>query len=110
VSKVSLWGKGTKGRDASPKTRPLMSEAKPPKGVGYTGVGTPMGGKPPEAGKGGAASGVIDPSMYNVDLHAVRAMSRYWEGKRAGPDWLHKRVEAAEDRRRAESDGMLRGS
>lgn len=110
MSKTNLLMKGTKGRDASPKTRPLMKETKPPKGVGYTGVGTPLGGKPPEAGKSQAATGTIDPSLFNVDYHAIRAFSSYMTGKRSGPDWLHKRVEAAEQKRFDEGMEMHRKS
>jgi hypothetical protein len=65
-----------------------------------------MGGVPPEAKTGrdgdrgeSGYGGVIDPATFNVDGHAVRVFSRYWEGQRAGPDWLHKRVEAAEAQR-----------
>jgi hypothetical protein len=102
--KTDLTMRGTKGRDCSPRSsqKPLMGEqtGKAPRGVGYTGVGTPLkGGKPPEAGASLAASGVIDPAMFNVDGHAIRVFSHYMEGKRAGPDWLHRRVEAAEEAR-----------
>src|SRR5262245_11647220 len=97
--------KGTPGRDCSPKRsqRSLMGEqtARAPQGVKYSGLGTPLGGAPPEAsgGAGGAASGVLDPAMFNVDGHAVRVFSRYLEGKRTGPDWLHTRIEQAERQR-----------
>lgn len=101
-----LWGKGTKGRDASPKSqqRSRMDPAKPAQGIGGTGVGTPLGGTPSSGGTG--PTGTIDPAAYNVDLHAVRVFSRYWNGKRAGPDWLHKRVEAAERKRDAEAGDL----
>ena len=41
----------------------------------------------------------MDPATFNVDGHALRQFSSFWSGKRAGPDWLHKRVDAAEQRR-----------
>lgn len=112
---TNLDMKGTKGRDCSPRAsqKPLMGEptGKAPQGVDYTGVGTPRrGGKPPEAKGSSAASGVIDPGMFNVDGHSVRAFSRYMEGKRAGPDWLHRRVEQAEDKRFDHGMDLLKGS
>lgn len=103
MSKTDLTMKGTKGRDASPRhyqQHQVLDPSKPAKRVEQTGAGTPMGGEPPEAKNGGqGAGGVIDPATFNVDGHAVRAMSSYWNAKRAGPDWLHERVEAAEDKR-----------
>lgn len=98
---TDLGMKGTAGRDCSPRShqsRSLMKVTEPPEFVEYTDAGTPVGGKPPEARPRGAG-GVIDPATYNVDNHALRVFSRYWEGKRAGPDWLHKRVEAADSAR-----------
>jgi hypothetical protein len=99
-SKPSLWGKGSKGRPASPvsQQKSLMGpgDGKAPKGAYLAGLGTTTGGKP--AG-GEEASGVMDPATFNVDHHALRQFSNYATGKRAGPDWLHKRVEAAEQRR-----------
>jgi hypothetical protein len=100
---TDLTMKGTKGRDCSPRYhqgKAVLKVAEPPQNVHLTDAGTPMGGVPPEAkGTGQGAGGVIDPGMFNVDGHAVRVFSRYWEGKRSGPDWLHKRVEAAEQKR-----------
>jgi len=98
---MDLTSKGTKGRDASPRTHQLRAwnASKAPKGIQKTGTGTPMGGKAAEAESGHAPGGVLDPAMFNVDGHAVRQFSRYMEGKRSGPDWLHKRVEDAEEKR-----------
>lgn len=87
----------------SPKSqqKSLMGpgEGKAPKGAEYAGLGTTIGGKIPENGTSDAASGTIDPATFNVDHHALRQFSSYLTGKRAGPDWLHKRVEAAEQKR-----------
>ena len=86
---TDLLMKGTKGRDCSPRAhqRKEVEPAKPAKRIGLTGAGTPMGGVPPEAKGGGeGAGGVIDPSTFNNDLHAVRQFSHYWEGKRSGPN------------------------
>jgi len=109
--RTNLVGKGTKGRDCSPRAhqqRSLMRVTEPAKNVDQTDYGTPMGGVPAEArGQGGGAGGVIDPATFNVDNHAIRQFSRYWEGKRAGPDWLHKRVEAADDARWSEASRPL---
>jgi hypothetical protein len=95
-----LWGKGTAGRKASPKSsqKSLMGpgEGKAPKGAYTAGLGTMPGGK---LAGGEEASGTIDPATFNVDHHALRQFSSYLTGKRAGPDWLHKRVEAAEAKR-----------
>lgn len=98
---TDLTMKGTAGRDCSPRShqqRGLMKITEAPEFVEQTGAGTPVGGRPPEA-KPAGAGGVIDPATFNVDNHAIRVFSRYWEGKRAGPDWLHKRVEAADTAR-----------
>ena len=98
---TDLTMKGTAGRDCSPAShqkRAVVALTEAAKGVEYTGAGTPMGGVPPEA-KGGGGTGVLDPATFNVDNHAIRTFSRYSEGKRAGPDWLHKRVEAADTAR-----------
>lgn len=95
---TDLTMRGTAGRDCSPRShqqRALVNPSDKAPFVEQTDAGTPMGGKPPEARPQGAG-GVIDPATFNVDHHAVRTFSRYWEGKRAGPDWLHKRVEAAD--------------
>lgn len=109
---TDLTMRGTAGRDCSPKShqqRSLMKLTEPPEFVEYTDAGTPVGGKPPEA-KPYGAGGVIDPATFNVDHHAIRQFSRYWEGKRAGPDWLHKRIEAADDARWREASAPLRAS
>lgn len=91
-----------------------MSPATPPKGAQYTGLGTPLGGTPPEAkgakGSGQGGTGSIDPALFNVDFHAIRVFSNYMTGKRAGPDWLHKRVEAAEQRRFDDGMDLLKRS
>lgn len=98
---TDLTMKGTAGRDCSPRShqqKTLFKPTEPAPFVEYTDAGTPVGGKPPEAKEYGAG-GVIDPATFNVDNHAIRTFSHYWEGKRAGPDWLHKRVEAADNAR-----------
>jgi hypothetical protein len=116
---TDLTMKGTKGRDCSPVAHQQRYPSKaasrdvktPPRGVAYTGVGTPIGGTPPEAsGKLSPAQGVLDPAQFNVDGHYVRALSRYWEGKRTGPDWLHQRVEEAQRRRMDVADDLQRRS
>jgi len=112
---TDLTMKGSAGRDCSPRShqsRSLMSLTKAQEGIEYTGTGTPMGGTAPEAKTGyTAGSGVLDPATFNVDGHAVRQFSRYSEGKRAGPDWLHKRVEAADNARWQEAaQPMLKAS
>ena len=111
---TDLTMKGTKGRDCSPlyhQKKQLKDMERPAKHVEQTDAGTPMGGVPPEAKGGGrGAGGVIDPAAFNVDGHAVHVFSSYWSGKRAGPDWLHKRVEAAEDARFDEAAGMRNAS
>src|SRR5262245_15469520 len=100
---TDLTMKGTAGRDCSPSShqrRALMRLSEPQKNVDQTDYGTPMGGVPAEAkGTGHGAGGVIDPATFNLDLHSVRMFSRYSEGKRSGPDWLHQRVEAADAQR-----------
>jgi hypothetical protein len=103
---TDLTMKGSAGRDCSPayyqrmRSAPTKTPKQAPRSASYVGLGTPMGGKPPEASsKTSPAAGVLDPGLFNVDGHAVRAFSHYWEGKRAGPDWLHRRVEEAQERR-----------
>lgn len=112
--------KGTKGRDCSPRyyqeqhalKNQTAAAGEPAKFVQFTDVGTPIGGKPPEEPETGRLGfmgtepdtkgkegGTIDPSVFSTDNHAIRALSRYLEGKRMGPDWLHQRTERAADRR-----------
>ena len=112
---TDLTMRGTAGRDCSPKShqaRSLAPPSKAPEGIEHTGTGTPMGGVPPEGKRGyTASSGVLDPATFNVDNHAIRQFSHYWEGKRSGPDWLHKRVEAADAARWNEAAApMLKAS
>ena len=108
---TNLEMKGTAGRKASPvsQQKSLMGDKNPGSGkpnpaAKLAGLGTTMGGKPSEQ------SGVIDPATFNVDYHALRAFSSYMTGKRAGPDWLHKRVEAAERQRFEEGMDLHRKS
>jgi len=115
--------KGTKGRDCSPRyyqeshalKQQTSAAGEPPKFVEFTDVGTPVGGKPPEAAPETrdepTDGGIIDPSVFNTDNHAIRALSRYLEGKRMGPDWLHTRTEAADSKRfRQAAERMLQAS
>jgi len=98
---TDLTMKGTKGRDCSPVSHQKreVDVRKAQQNVQQTDYGTPMGGVPAEAKGQGGGGGVIDPATFNVDLHAVRAFSSYWRGIRTGPDWLHKRIEAADQAR-----------